>query len=60
MIQYIFFLRKYSCGIPSENADMSNEKESDHFSTKGKSWKPPPKAYGFYKVTASKFTNLRD
>jgi hypothetical protein len=27
MIQYLFLLRKYSCGIPSENADMSNEKE---------------------------------
>ncbi len=22
--------------------------------------KPSPKAYGFYKVTASKFTNLKD
>jgi len=31
-------------------ADMSNEK--------GKN--PSPKAYGFNKVTASKFTNLRD
>lgn len=36
---------------PSDNADMSNEKGYK---------KPSPKAYGFFKVTASKFIILKD
>lgn len=37
---------------PSDNADMSNEKGYNKI--------PSPKAYGFFKVTASKFIILKD